>query len=480
MAHTAELSNRPSSHCNVFDALHAVEMLMGQPAAQQMTFVPPAAEDDAAEGVLATAAIAGGGALHVAPTSANIKPHSTAAQECEAANEDDAVDPESAEAERLVKSLSAQNGWESIAEFAFGPNWLEHGIQLIAEQTHDPALANEIAPQGIHGPTESTKNTATVAIVNNKVVDDTTQKENGMNGSKDNWNSAKAVSTNDLEKPSTLGNGGGQERDGGEKNEENNKRAQILAEGWNAPYPDVVPTYPRRKKIRMNFATVALMDEACFEDQRPLLGITSKSVSKKGLADKKLSAADKKVAAAADRKARRETLKKEKSEAAEAKRSAEANDDIRPSATGESSNEEDNFLAGELRPHRFGGPIPPWLPPFPPTYTYQTLKQGSSSSRKVAAAATAACNSAKSAAPGGAVGNEHVRQSLVNIQRKDQEDNPFHHWGATTSTVGEIAVRSGVGDIQNPPSASSVAPLVRPSVNRANRILEGSMDSNPV
>ena len=401
MAHSVELSNRPSSHCNVYDVLHGVEHLLGQPAAQHMKFV---STGDAPDGVLATTTTAAdtlvaapfmdnGHSHHVSSLTSSKPPQ----EEQEVEHDHDAL---ANDATRLAQHLSVYNGWESIAEFAFGPNWIQKGMELVAEQTKDPAYAPYLAKT-----TKITPNPETITI-------------NGFSNTNNN-NNIINNNINNIKSP--------------HQQDATTKRSRLLRDGWNAAYPDIVENYPTRKKVRLGFSALALLDEACLDEPRQILK-----------SDPAKPDENKKEALAVDTQ---DTTKNNK-----------------PTENPSLSNPDSSDQQPETSttPHHPTGPIPSWLPPFPPAYTYEPKER--IRMKKLPSVSNSAPTD----------GNNFVRASLVNMHDNNTRDY-FFHWGA----LQDIVVPLGVSDSQGS-SSSFVVPLARPSVNRANRILEGSMDANPV
>lgn len=474
MAEIVETGNRSSAHCNILDAINAIELNMG-----------PSQEG---------------------------------------------------------KSDIAKNGWEDLAAFAFGTQWkdkvvdFETGViqsrkELLKEQEKQKEkqkieMATKFANKNNNSSTNNTNGMQPQSLKNNgsniQPPALVSHKKNGdklKNLTQKNPHLANTLS-NAMKQVSSTANANNN-TNAMHKSEANSKAKEPEEDddAWNAPYLDVVPTYPLlRDRSRLNTSLkigammLATEDEACrgendgFPDINTALDV-SENVAK----------AEKKVAWDLDQIPSRNffgsyskfkskerddtgaTANKENDDTTSKKRArfdenVQSNGEpstkrLKPS-TNDNSTTPKNYMHLDVKSYR-PSYLATFLPSFPPKHTYQPTASQDTSNTSKFSIPTNKQQSSFSSSRTNFDGDPSIRRSLVLQQQHHQQalnskQNGGEDLSLTVPSGGlstldphslapihedqkkKDSTRNGVG--------SSITPLEKISVSRVSKILEGSMD----
>lgn len=213
LSHLAESSRRTSAHVNVLDAFQATQ-LVASPAVGRLHLQEPEEEEE--EDMIASPApkISDGAAIEGAPTNGNSSTNATASGPSVASSVP--INGSSTQSNSISSSSSSSRsstGWKALASFVFGPNWLQ--------EKDDEEYLMELAAK---------------------------------NGADASTGEARVLSTSGAGGkvfPSSLENGvGGDPLLGGVGDMGTLRRKR--KKGWDAPYPDDVPAFPKASSTCAN------------------------------------------------------------------------------------------------------------------------------------------------------------------------------------------------------------------------------------
>lgn len=211
MSHLAESSRRTSAHVNVLDAFQACQ-LVASPAVGRLHLQEPEEEE---EDILATPAPKPSDGTAIEGSSLNGNGSSAIPSGSPIASvpsNGGATQPSKVSSSSSSASQSS-TGWKGLAAFVFGPNWLQ-------EKDEEDYLMELAAARS------------------------STEAPNGEGGELSSGGAGGKVF------PSSLANGDGGNHHGGIGGDMGNRRKR--KKGWDAPFPDEVPAFPRASSTCAN------------------------------------------------------------------------------------------------------------------------------------------------------------------------------------------------------------------------------------
>lgn len=425
ISHNVEMSGRPSSHVNILDALDAVDLVMQSHLST--SFVT----------AMATTADTDGSATYKEQLNNNI----TAAGF--------GSNPITSMGRGVASFNKIVTPWESLAEFAFGPNWYIEGKKREEQNQKNLASADESDSKQSKSFADGllSKNTDTTAPVTVSATENETAEK---------VNETKNI-------PGT----------------------EHPQQYWYAPYVDVVPYYPIMQKVkRVGSIPVNLRNESLQQQQQQLEFPSSrdKMEEQARVAEARINSALRSIP---DTKywGVPSSISEINMNGEKEQEDEKMGDDTTALKKADSAQQ---YARDSSKIYPF------FLPPLPPAYTY---KFSSSSLKGMQPAEDNFSSRLTDSSVGNAILSQDeellkdssVRSSLVKFGDDDGGVDDDYYWGGgkkrrkivdDTLVVPKGLSIGGTSATTTSSSAPTPQLLIRPSSNRANRILEGSMDAS--
>lgn len=440
ISHNVELSGRPSSHVNILDALDAVDLIMQSHSTT--SFVTPMPQTaDATDGIMASK-------------------EQLSDNYCNMASRIDSNSDTSMGAcpDKIISP------WESLAELAFGPNWFIEGKKR--EEHNQKRLAsttNEFNP--FQHPVDGSLSDKAAAATAPQFAIGTADKSN-------------------------------------ERYKEMNGVEHPPQQCWYAPYVDVVPYYPIMQKVkRIGSIPLNLRNELHQQQQQQQhLDI---SLSRREKMEVQSRVAEARIDC---------TLRS----IPDTKYWGVPPSIFESNMNGEKEQHDDNKMDDDNTTTK-GADTPPndsrdnnkiypfFLPPLPPAYTYKFSSSSATNFEGTQLAVGKKTSTVTDPSQGGSIiatttssssllhdeellKDSNVRSSLVKFSDDDGDsDNHNYYWGSrkrrkVMDDHRPMVVPRGLTTNGNGASTcttnAALQQAIRPSSNRASRILEGSMDTS--